>query len=169
MSPAIDAAIQTIVPMVKAVTFPVRSVQPINLNTSPVPNSVTITMPDVGLDETPIIPTMREKEVESALAREGINVDILFSLNEGENDASGRTIHFVIDSLNGTFNVAGNMFRLAVGPQEMRSTKLKMITREKIQARALEILLKEIKKFTEYLEDGGDPDEYDRKQILVKP
>ena len=45
----------------------------------------------------------------------------------------------------------------------------KMITREKIQARALEILLKEIKKLTEYLEDGGDPDEYDRKQILVKP
>ena len=45
----------------------------------------------------------------------------------------------------------------------------KMITREKIQARALEILLKEIKKFTEYLEDGGDPDEYDRKQILIKP
>ena len=44
----------------------------------------------------------------------------------------------------------------------------KMITKEKIQARALEILLKEIKKFTEYLEDGGDPDEYDRKQILVK-
>jgi len=45
----------------------------------------------------------------------------------------------------------------------------KIITNEKIQARALEILLKEIKKFAEYIEDGGDPDEYDRKQILVKP
>ncbi|MFX1329802.1 MAG: SRPBCC family protein [Promethearchaeota archaeon] len=45
----------------------------------------------------------------------------------------------------------------------------KIITHEKIQARALEILLKEIKKFAEYLEDGGEPDEYDRRQILVKP
>ena len=43
------------------------------------------------------------------------------------------------------------------------------ITREKIQARSLEINLKNIKNFVEYLEDGGDPDEYDRKQILVKP
>lgn len=44
-----------------------------------------------------------------------------------------------------------------------------MITREKIQARSLEITLKDIKNFVEYLEDGGDPDEFDRKQILVKP
>lgn len=43
------------------------------------------------------------------------------------------------------------------------------ITHEKIQARSHEIILKEIKNYTEYLEDGGDPDEYDRKQILVKP
>jgi len=44
-----------------------------------------------------------------------------------------------------------------------------IITNEKIQARSLKILLNEIKNFVEYLEDGGDPDEYDRKQILVKP
>ena len=44
-----------------------------------------------------------------------------------------------------------------------------MITREKIQARSLEIILKDIKNYVEYLEDGGDPDEYNRKQILVKP
>ena len=43
-----------------------------------------------------------------------------------------------------------------------------MITSEKIQAHILDITLTEIKKFTEYIEDGGDPDEYDRKQILVK-
>ncbi|MFX1365482.1 MAG: SRPBCC domain-containing protein [Promethearchaeota archaeon] len=49
------------------------------------------------------------------------------------------------------------------------SVDYKTITKEKIQARSLEILLKEIKKFVEYLEDGGEPDEYDRKQILVKP
>jgi len=43
------------------------------------------------------------------------------------------------------------------------------ITREKIQARSLEINLKNIQNFVEYLEDGGDPDEYDKKQILLKP
>ncbi|MFX0020782.1 MAG: SRPBCC family protein [Candidatus Hermodarchaeota archaeon] len=43
------------------------------------------------------------------------------------------------------------------------------ITREKIQARSLEITLRNIKNFVEYLEDGGDPDEYDRKHILVQP
>ncbi|MDX1798419.1 MAG: hypothetical protein R3255_07205 [Candidatus Lokiarchaeia archaeon] len=43
------------------------------------------------------------------------------------------------------------------------------ITREKIQVRSLEITLKNIKKFVEYLENDGDPNEYDRKQILVKP
>ncbi|MFX1391865.1 MAG: SRPBCC family protein [Promethearchaeota archaeon] len=45
----------------------------------------------------------------------------------------------------------------------------KQITREKIQARSLNILLNEIKNFTEFLEDGGDPEEYTRKQILVNP
>ncbi|MFX1569969.1 MAG: SRPBCC family protein [Promethearchaeota archaeon] len=43
------------------------------------------------------------------------------------------------------------------------------ITREKIQARSLEINLKNIKNFVEYLEDGGDPEEYDAKLIFVKP
>ena len=43
------------------------------------------------------------------------------------------------------------------------------ITREKIQARSIEILLKDLKNFVEFLEDGGDPDEFDRNQILVKP
>ncbi|MFW9818208.1 MAG: hypothetical protein ACFFE5_01265 [Candidatus Thorarchaeota archaeon] len=44
-----------------------------------------------------------------------------------------------------------------------------MITREKIQARSIEITLKNIKNYVEFLEDGGDPDEFDEKQILVKP
>jgi len=43
------------------------------------------------------------------------------------------------------------------------------ITREKIQARSLEINLKNIKNFVEYLEDGGDPDKFDTKLILAKP
>jgi len=45
----------------------------------------------------------------------------------------------------------------------------KTITYEKSIARSLKIKTKSLKKYIEYLEDGGDPDEYDRKQLLVKP
>ncbi len=45
----------------------------------------------------------------------------------------------------------------------------KVVEHEKILARSIKFLLDELKKFVEYLEDGGDPSEYDRRQILVKP
>jgi len=45
----------------------------------------------------------------------------------------------------------------------------KFVEHEKILERANMVLLKGLKNFVEYLEDGGDPDEYDAKQILVKP
>jgi uncharacterized protein YndB with AHSA1/START domain len=40
---------------------------------------------------------------------------------------------------------------------------------EKILVRAGEILLKCLKNFTEFLEEGGDPAEFDKKQITVAP
>lgn len=40
---------------------------------------------------------------------------------------------------------------------------------EKILERSNKVILKGLKNFVEYLEDGGDPDEYDAKHILVKP
>lgn len=45
----------------------------------------------------------------------------------------------------------------------------KTITYEKMIARSLKIKTQSLKKYVEYLEDDGDPDEYDRNQILVKP
>ncbi|NVM37477.1 MAG: hypothetical protein HWN81_17915, partial [Candidatus Lokiarchaeota archaeon] len=45
----------------------------------------------------------------------------------------------------------------------------KIVEHEKIIKRYHTILLNGLKNFVEYLEDGGDPDEYDNKQILVKP
>lgn len=45
----------------------------------------------------------------------------------------------------------------------------KTITKEEIQARSLNIILNEIKNFAEFLEDGGDPEEYSRKLILINP
>lgn len=45
----------------------------------------------------------------------------------------------------------------------------KIVEHEKILKRTHKIILNGLKNFVEYLEDGGDPDEYDAKQILVKP
>jgi len=45
----------------------------------------------------------------------------------------------------------------------------KIVKHEKILKRGLKIILNGLKNFVEYLEDGGDPDEYEAKQILVKP
>lgn len=44
-----------------------------------------------------------------------------------------------------------------------------IVKHEKILKRGLKIILNGLKNFVEYLEDGGDPNEYDSKQILVKP
>ena len=40
---------------------------------------------------------------------------------------------------------------------------------EKILVKAGEVLLECLKNFAEYLEDGGDPDEFDKKQITMAP
>ena len=40
---------------------------------------------------------------------------------------------------------------------------------EKILLKAGELTLKSLKTFVEYLEEGGDPNEYDKKQITVAP
>ena len=44
----------------------------------------------------------------------------------------------------------------------------KIVEHEKLLQRANMVLLKGLKNFVEFLEDGGDPDEYDAKQILTK-
>ncbi len=40
---------------------------------------------------------------------------------------------------------------------------------EKILVKAAEILLECLKNFAEYLEEGGDPEEFDKKQIIIAP
>ena len=40
---------------------------------------------------------------------------------------------------------------------------------EKILVRAAELLLKGLKNFAEFLEEGGNPDDFDKKQITVTP
>ncbi len=45
----------------------------------------------------------------------------------------------------------------------------KVVEHEKLLARTQKFLLNGLKNFVEFLEDGGDPEEFDRKQLLVKP
>ena len=40
---------------------------------------------------------------------------------------------------------------------------------EKVLVKAGELLLEGLKSFAEFLEEGGDPDEFDKKQISVSP
>ena len=40
---------------------------------------------------------------------------------------------------------------------------------EKVLVKAGELLLEGLKNFSEFLEEGGDPDEFDKKQISVAP
>jgi hypothetical protein len=60
MSPAFEAATHTTVPTVSMAARAEASVQPRARNTTLTPSSVTSAIPDVGLEETPMSPTMRE-------------------------------------------------------------------------------------------------------------
>src|SRR5262245_9699043 len=66
MSPALDAATQTTVPTVRMAARAEGSVQPQATKTTATPRSVTSVMPEVGLEETPISPTMREETTTKA-------------------------------------------------------------------------------------------------------
>jgi hypothetical protein len=59
MSPALEAAMATIVPTVRTAARAPGSVQPAAAKMDAMPSSVTSAMPDVGCDETPTMPTMR--------------------------------------------------------------------------------------------------------------
>src|SRR3954452_21196344 len=61
MSPAFDAAMQTTVPTVRIAARADGSVQPHSTKTTEAPRSVTSVIAEVGFDETPISPTMRDE------------------------------------------------------------------------------------------------------------
>jgi hypothetical protein len=44
-----------------------------------------------------------------------------------------------------------------------------ILANEKMIVRSLDIKANSLKNYAEYLEDGGDPDEYDKNLIIVKP
>ncbi len=63
MSPALLAAIATMVPTVSTPARAPSSTQPAAAKIDAVPSSVTSVMPDVGCDDTPTIPTIRAATV----------------------------------------------------------------------------------------------------------
>ena len=63
MSPALLAAIATMVPTVRTPARAPASTQPAAAKIEAVPRSVTSAMPEVGCEETPTIPTMRAATV----------------------------------------------------------------------------------------------------------
>src|SRR5712691_1037282 len=80
MSPAFDAATHTTVPTVRIAARADGSVHPRSTNTAETPRRVTSVIAEVGFDETPISPTMREETTKkhtpkiatpSALTRRG--------------------------------------------------------------------------------------------------
>ena len=71
MSPALEAAMQTTVPTVRIAARAAGSVQPRATKTTDTPSSVTSVMPEVGFEETPIRPTMRDDTTTKASAEDG--------------------------------------------------------------------------------------------------
>src|SRR3954451_2597507 len=61
MSPAFEAAMQTTVPTVRMAARADGSVQPHSTKTTEAPSSVTSVIAEVGFEETPISPTMRDE------------------------------------------------------------------------------------------------------------
>ena len=63
VSPAMDAAMATTQPTVRAPALPMSPVQPSSKKTVAVSNSVAMVIPLVGLEVTPTRPTMRDDTV----------------------------------------------------------------------------------------------------------
>ncbi|MBA7641043.1 hypothetical protein ES703_48715 [subsurface metagenome] len=64
-----EAATQTTVPTVRAVAIPKISVHPRAKNKRLVPRRVTIVIPDVGFEDTPIMPTILDETVTKQKAK----------------------------------------------------------------------------------------------------
>src|SRR5512145_120086 len=66
MSPAFEAATQTTVPTVRMAARAEGSVQPRATKITDTPSSVTSAIPEVGLDDTPMSPTIRDETTTKA-------------------------------------------------------------------------------------------------------
>lgn len=69
-------------------------------------------------------------EIQNSLKNYGINTKSIVAIKWGEKDTSGRVTEFFVHSKNPPLRLNSNTFRLALGPQNVRSTKISSITEE---------------------------------------
>ncbi len=63
-------------------------------------------------------------EVQKLLAKKGISLPAIQSIVPAEADRSGRPRFFIVNHAKGSLKIPANEFRLAVGPDRMRSTRV---------------------------------------------
>jgi len=68
--------------------------------------------------------TLPLEAIETALNQKGITVTGLSSVSIPERDNSGRAVFFALDTTRGMVMIPANTFRLTVGPEKIRSTKI---------------------------------------------
>ncbi len=69
--------------------------------------------------------------IEEALISRGFAVGSVYDIRAKEKDDSGRITSFEIITSKGTVDIKGNDFRLALGPEKLRSTKIETIIRDR--------------------------------------
>ncbi len=100
MSSAIEAATHTVVPTMRAVALPSRSVHPNSRKMRLVPSSVAMAMPEVGFEVTPTSPTMRALTVTKKNAKTAIKMDAMARIHTASRNPStpGTSVSIVSTS-----------------------------------------------------------------------
>jgi stage II sporulation protein D len=66
-------------------------------------------------------------DIQQALEKGDVKIGSIFSIEGAKMDVSGRVTEFIVHGTKGDVTIHGNEFRLAVGPQYLRSTKLRKL------------------------------------------
>ncbi|MFX1380194.1 MAG: SRPBCC family protein [Promethearchaeota archaeon] len=92
------------------------------------------------------------------------NEDYTFTIIEKKENKG-----FTCKAVSENFNSFGYSLKARGDITEVSSwIDYKIVKHEKILQRGIKYILRGLKSFVEFMEDGGDPDEFDKKQILVE-
>jgi stage II sporulation protein D len=81
----------------------------------------------VGLKHHEWNTTIPARDIEAALQKSKIDIGTVFSLEASRMDPSGRITEVIIHGTKNDASLRGNEFRLALGPQYLRSLKIKRL------------------------------------------
>lgn len=71
--------------------------------------------------------TIAARDIEAAFRKKKIYIGTLFSLEASKMDPSGRIVEVILHGSKGDVSLRGNEFRLAIGPQFLKSLKIKRL------------------------------------------